>query len=83
MSVPPLELLPAVDVVGRALVTFWLLCGRYECDCTARWKALSPRFWTISFNDVTVEVVFSVVQLVKQTQQLERPSEALVRHLAT
>lgn len=49
---------------------------------TVKWRALSPRFCSISFNDVTVEVVFSDVQLVKETQRPESPSEALVRHLA-
>lgn len=52
-----------------------------ESDRTARWKALSPRFWTISFNDVTVEIIFSKVQMIHEARRAETPSEALVRLL--
>ncbi|MCA1440375.1 hypothetical protein I6F07_09145 [Ensifer sp. IC4062] len=31
---------------------------------TARWKALNPRLWLISFNDVMIEVLFETVSLV-------------------
>ncbi|WP_377191389.1 hypothetical protein [Ruegeria meonggei] len=54
-----------------------------DSDRTAKWKALSPRFWTISFNDVTVEIIFSEVQIVYETRRTESPSEALVRLLTT
>ncbi|KQU77006.1 hypothetical protein GFB56_35260 [Ensifer sp. T173] len=31
---------------------------------TARWEVLSPRFWIISFHDVTIDVLFETVSLV-------------------
>jgi hypothetical protein len=61
----------------------WDFTEIYDSDRTAKWKALSPRFWTISFNDVTVEVIFSEVQIVHETRLAKRPSEALVGLLAT
>ncbi|MEO9826784.1 MAG: hypothetical protein ABJF50_20465 [Paracoccaceae bacterium] len=61
----------------------WDFTEVYDSDRTTKWNALSPRFWTVSFNDVTVEIVFSETQIVHKTQRAERPSEALVRLLAT
>jgi len=37
--------------------------GGEEID---KWKALSPRLWLITFNDVTIEVLFGTVSLVIQ-----------------
>lgn len=54
-----------------------------DSDRTTKWKARSPRFWTISFNDVTVEIIFSEVQIVHETRGAESPSDALVRLLTT
>ena len=31
---------------------------------TSKWKALNPRFWLISFNDVMIEVLFETVSLI-------------------
>lgn len=50
-------------------------------DRTIRGKAREPRFWTISFNDVTVEVVFSKVHKVHETREIIRPPEALAGFL--
>ncbi|NKL33780.1 hypothetical protein [Rhizobium indicum] len=33
---------------------------------TAKWKALNPRLWLISFNDVMIEVIFETVSLISQ-----------------
>ena len=60
----------------------WDFTEVFFSDRTTKWKALSPRLWTISFNDVTVVVVFSEVKIVHETRQAERPSDALVRLLA-
>lgn len=46
-----------------------------------KWKALDPRFWTISFNDMSVEIVFQQVQLVQETRQVAQPSETLLGFL--
>jgi len=59
---------------------FTEVCGSYR---TTKWKALSPRFWTISFNDVTVEIIFSEVKIVHETRRTESPSGMLVRFLTT
>jgi len=31
---------------------------------TSKWKALNPRFWLISFNDLMIEVLFETVSLI-------------------
>ncbi len=59
---------------------FTEVCGS---ERTTKWKALSPRFWTISFNDVTVEIVFSEVKKVHETRQVSKPIKELARLLAT
>lgn len=61
----------------------WDFTEIYDSDRTIRWKALSPRFWTISFNDVTVEIIFSEVHMIHEARRVETPSEALVRLLCT
>jgi hypothetical protein len=61
----------------------WDFTEVYGSERTTKWKALSPRFWTISFNDVTVEIVFSKVKIVQETRQAVGPSAALVGFLAT
>ncbi|KSV70703.1 hypothetical protein N182_05305 [Sinorhizobium sp. GL2] len=33
---------------------------------TSKWKALNPRFWLISFNDVMIEVLFETVSLIRR-----------------
>ncbi|MGO4136790.1 hypothetical protein ACEQ6A_19830 [Rhizobium brockwellii] len=33
---------------------------------TARWQALKPRLWLISFNDIMIEVLFETVALISQ-----------------
>ncbi|WDZ78693.1 hypothetical protein PWG15_09455 [Ensifer adhaerens] len=33
-------------------------------DEAAKWTGLNPRFWLISFNDITIEVLFETVSLV-------------------
>ena len=60
----------------------WDFTEVFGSERTTRWKALSPRFWTISFNDVTFEIVFSKVQIVQETRQVVGPSAALVGFLA-
>ncbi|WP_174821685.1 hypothetical protein [Ruegeria lacuscaerulensis] len=50
---------------------------------TERWKALKPRFWTISFNDETIEVVFKQVELIDRTHEATAPDAALMELLAS
>lgn len=39
------------------------IVGREE---TSKWRALNPRFWLISFNDVIIEVLFETVSLISR-----------------
>ena len=59
----------------------WDFTEVFGSDRTILWKALEPRFWTISFNDVTVEVVFSKVHKAYETREVVRPSDALAGFL--
>ena len=41
-----------------------------ECafaDELSAWRVLKPRFWVVSFNDVTLEIVFSSYELVHRS----------------
>jgi hypothetical protein len=35
-----------------------------ECEEIVKWKVLSPRFWIMSFNDVTIEIMFRSVSYI-------------------
>ncbi len=61
----------------------WSFTEVIGSDRTSRWRALNPRFWTISFNDVMVEVVFSAVQEVHVTTLNTSPSVAILTFLCT
>lgn len=63
----------------------WDFTEIYGSDRTDRWSSeFSPRrFWTISFNDWMVEIVFASVQKVHETRQLIAPDAALIAYLAT
>lgn len=41
----------------------WAFNEVVDGDEAAKWKVLNPRFWLISFNDVTIEVLFETVSL--------------------
>lgn len=46
-----------------------------------RWKALNPRFWSVSFNDQTVEILFAKVELLHESKERSRPRAALRRYM--
>ena len=50
-------------------------------DRTERWRGIPRRFWTISFNDMMVEVVFSAVRHVHETRESISPQAALLDFL--
>lgn len=50
----------------RYPVNPWTFNEIPQCDETAKWKALNPRFWLISFNDVMIEVLFETVSLLSR-----------------
>lgn len=62
-------------------VRAWNFTEVLGSDRTERWRPLERRFWTISFNDVTVEVVFSKVQQVHQSPEPVSPRVALLNYL--
>lgn len=59
----------------------WRFTEVFGSDRTERWGVRKPRFWTISFNDVSVEVVFATVRLVHEGRGGAAPSAALMRFL--
>jgi hypothetical protein len=48
---------------------------------TAKWEVLSPRLWLISFNDVTIEVLFETVSLVCRDPKRESQYVTLISAL--
>ncbi|PRA88066.1 hypothetical protein CQ054_06690 [Ochrobactrum sp. MYb29] len=68
---------------ARYPVSPWNFTEVTGSDRTERWRSLRPRFWTISFTDVTVEVVFSQVSKVYETRENVQPVIALRRFLAS
>lgn len=61
----------------------WEFTEVYGSERTERWSPLSARFWTISFNDVSVEVVFETVDKVYETRKVTSPHLALLGFLRT
>ncbi len=70
-------------MTSRYPVSPWNFTEVTGSDRTAKWRALKPRFWTISFNDRTVEVVFSKVQKVHEIRDVVSPSSALKGFLSS
>lgn len=50
-------------------------------EATERWKPLPLRLWTISFNDMAVEVVFATVRKVHETRETSEPHRTLLDFL--
>lgn len=61
----------------------WSFTEVFASDRTERWKALSPRFWTISFNDMMVEIVFTEVRQVHESSESVSSDVALSSFLGT
>ena len=68
-----------VEGLGKSQypVQAWSFCEVLGSKRTERWKMLGPRFWVISFNDVTVEIVFKAIRIAHRNTSKTRPSEAL------
>lgn len=60
----------------------WAFTEVVGSDLTEEWRVLEPRFWTISFNDVTVEVLFSEVEIVDKNALGRRPPKALLSYIS-
>ncbi len=50
---------------------------------TEKWQALAARFWTLSFNDELVEIVFRKVSPLEQKRDEPSPSRALAKVIAS
>lgn len=50
---------------------------------TELWGALSPRFWTISFTDVTLAITFKTVRFIDRDMDADTPADALRRYEET
>ena len=62
---------------------FWSFTEVTGSERTEKWAVLKPRFWTISFNDRTVEVVFNSVDLVASYPSVSKPGQALLKYLSS
>jgi hypothetical protein len=60
----------------------WTFNEVVDGEEAAEWKALSPRFWLITFRDVTVEILFATVSVVGRTERGPRPHNTLMSVLA-
>lgn len=61
----------------------WDFTEVWGSDRNERWGALGCRFWTISFNDVAVEIVFSEVRQLHRVREPNAPHDALLEFLRT
>ncbi|MFS2180394.1 hypothetical protein ACCC98_31295 [Rhizobium pisi] len=50
---------------------------------TARWKALNPRLWLISFHDLTIEVIFGSVSFLSREPAHQSPHKTLLDFAAS
>lgn len=66
-------------------VRHWDFTEVFGSDRTDRWSSQfsARRFWTISFNDWMVEIVFSSVEQVHRTPEQIAPDAALLGYLTT
>ena len=62
-------------------VTAWSFTEITGSKKISRWAAQAPRYWSISFNDMTLLVLFERVRLAAQTQEPLSPAKALGRFL--
>ncbi|RYY87320.1 MAG: hypothetical protein EOO15_12250 [Chitinophagaceae bacterium] len=71
--------------LGEAKYPFrmWDFTEVVGSDRTAQWSRTNwpRRFWTISFNDVMFEIVFSKVEMVHQSRDATSQRDALVKYL--
>ncbi|OCI96433.1 hypothetical protein A6U86_34205 [Rhizobium sp. AC27/96] len=62
----------------RYPVNPWSFNEISQCEETSKWKALNPRFWLVSFNDVMVEVLFETVSLLSRDTERRPPHRTLI-----
>jgi F420-0:gamma-glutamyl ligase-like protein len=78
------ETLPMnVDGLGAAKVpvSAWAFTEVFHSEATMKWAALNPRFWTVSFTDVTLYVLFKAFTVLEITRSDVTPAAALLGYL--
>lgn len=60
----------------------WAFNEILDSEETSRWKALSPRFWLISFNDATVEILFKTVYAIGCDTEVAPQHKTLINVLS-
>jgi len=64
-------------------VNAWSFTEVTGADKNYKWSALNPRFWTVSFNDMTIEILFASVKKVMETRDYTSPSIALKKFIVS
>jgi hypothetical protein len=60
----------------------WAFNEIFASEEISEWKALDPRFWFISFNDVMIEVLFETVSLISRDAEGRPQHGTLIRALS-
>ncbi|MGR6431006.1 hypothetical protein ACU5AY_08820 [Rhizobium sp. PAMB 3174] len=60
----------------------WAFNEIWDSEETTRWKVLSPRFWLLSFNDVTIEILFKTVSVIGRGMEVEPQDKTLINALS-
>ncbi|MHC1548799.1 hypothetical protein [Phyllobacterium sp. K27] len=59
----------------------WAFNEVFGGEETMRWRALDPRFWLISFNEVTIEIIFETVSIITHDGEGCTPKDTLLHTL--
>jgi len=62
-------------------ITPWGVTEVFDSEETTAWHSHTFRFWTLSFNDVTIAITFRSVQLIRTDSAASSPAEALKKAL--
>jgi len=64
-------------------VNAWSFTEVTGADKNDKWSVLKPRFWTVSFNDLTIEILFDSVKMQMETRDDTSPAVALKQFVAS
>jgi len=73
-----------VDALGdcRYPIEPWAFNEILGGEETSRWQVLGPRFWMISFRDVTIEILFETVAFISRDSEGGPQHKTLIKVLA-
>ncbi len=63
-------------------ITPWGFTELFESEETTVWRSLTLRFWTLSFNDITLAITFKSMRLQGKDMDARSPREAVLRAVA-